>query len=215
MNGIEMPNIEFKNNIEKRIVNVRNSEDSICFYKDIEYFDESRPYERFIKATESLIRKSKDYKVFEGWVFNVLGIQYSQVHPNITAEMATIEMHHGPLFTLYDYVSVVLNHYLRTGRKITTFRVADTVLQEHFDLCVQVVMLDATSHEAVHNRDLFLNIKAGIGNINLFIKKYIDAFNPDQKYRIYNYINFCKSNPSFDTGVLDIDDIAPLIQDSL
>ena len=211
LNGVEMPNIKFRNNEERRIENLRDSEDAICLYKDIEFFDESRPCDRFVKACESIIRTSKDYKAFEAWVFNVLGIQYSQVHPSITAEMATIEMHHGPLFTLYDYVLIILRHYIMSGKKITTFRIADKVLQEHFDLCVQVVMLDVTSHEAIHNRDIFLNLKAGIGDINTFIHKYIDAFTQDQKYRIYNYINICKDTPSFDTGFLDIDNIAPLI----
>ena len=121
-------------------------------------------------------------------------------------------MHHGPIFTLYDVVSVILNFFMKTGKKINEFRLTDAVLQEHFDLRVQVVMMAVTNHEAFHNRDLFLNVKQGIGNLTEFIDRYKDCLDDIHKYKIWNYINLCKENDSFDRGYLDVDHIAKVIK---
>lgn len=72
-------------------------------------------------------------------------------------------------------------------------------------------MLTKTNHEGVHNRDIFLNLKQGLGDIGAFIKEYAPYLTDDQKYRIYRYILLCKENDSYDNGLLDIDSIAPLI----
>ena len=89
--------------------------------------------------------------------------------------------------------------------------IANEVIEEHFALRVQVVMLTKTNHEGVHNRDIFLNLKQGLGDIGAFIKKYADYLTDDQKYRVYRYILLCKENDSYDNGLLDIDSIAPLV----
>lgn len=207
-----IPNIKYKGNYSKEVQNESDKYDSICLFKDIEYFDDVKPLTNFIKDCERTIRSSKEYRVFEGWVSRVLGIDFCQVNPDITSSDATIEMHHGPLFTLYDYVSVILAHYLKYNKKITSFRITDTVLQEHFDLRVQVVMLTITNHEAVHNKDIFLNVKQGIGDISSFIEKYSDCLSNDYKYRIYRYIELCKESPSFDNGILDIEKVSKMIE---
>ena len=91
-------------------------------------------------------------------------------------------------------------------------RITDAVLEEHFELRVQVVMLAVTNHEATHNKDLFLNVNQGIGNINEFICLYKDCLDDIHKYKIWNYINMCKNNPSFDRGYLDVEHISKVIK---
>ena len=117
----------------------------------------------------------------------------------------------GNIFTLYDICETVLLKYLKTGYKINTLRIADTVLQEHFDLNVQIIMLAVTFHEAAHAKDMFLNLKQGVGDIANFIEKYKPYFDETQKYKIWNYINLCKTNDSFDKGILDVDKIEKMI----
>ena len=207
-----MPNIVYKGNYLKEISEEADEYSNISLYKDIEYFDDERSYNTFVKDCERMIRSSKDYKVFENYVMNILGINFCQVNPEITADDATIEMHHGPMFTLFDYVNIVLYDYIRKNKKITTFRISDTILEEHFDLNVQVVMLTKTNHEGVHNRDIFLNVMQGIGNASGFIAKYKDSLNDDYKYRIHRYLQLCKESPSFDNGFLDTEKVAKLVE---
>ena len=72
-------------------------------------------------------------------------------------------------------------------------------------------MVTKTNHEGIHNRDIFINTKQGIGNLNKFIAMYRAYFTEDQKYRIWNYMKICKEVKSFDTGILNIDYVQPLL----
>lgn len=181
----------------------------ISFYKPVSYFEyDPKNRTNFIKAVESLVRKSDDYKKFVAYVKNTVGLNFCQVSSSIVDDVdATVEMHHGPIFTLYDYCEIILNKYLDRCLPITTFAIANEVINEHFELRVQVVMLSKTNHEAVHNEDIFLNLKQGLGNINEFIRLYAPYFDNEHKYRIHRYIAMCKDNPSFDNGVLDYQEI--------
>mgnify|MGYP007007388690 CR=1 FL=1 len=52
----------------------------------------------------------------------------------------------------------------------------------------------------------------GTGNLTEFIDIYKDCLDDIQKYKIWNYINMCKSNPSFDRGYLDIEHVEKVIK---
>ena len=209
---MEFANIKYNGDVSKFIQAEDDPYASISMHKDTDYFQDEAEYTKFVKACESSIRRSQDYKVFISFIKNILGINFCQVSSKIYDTDATIEMHHGPIFTLFDITSVILNYFMKTGKKINTFRITDAVLQEHFDLRVQVVMLAVTNHEAAHNRDVFLHVKQGIGNLTEFLDFYKDCLDDIHKYKIWNYINMCKSNPSFDKGYLDVDHISKVIK---
>lgn len=208
-----LPNIKFTGKYIKMIENKSDSSQYISFYKPRAYFEyDPKTRNTFIKSVESLVRRSDDYKKFIAYVKNTVGLNFCQVSSNIIDEVdATVEMHHGPIFTLYDYCEILLNKYMDRNIPITTFALANDVINEHFALRVQVVMLSKTNHEGVHNGDIFLNLKQGLGNVNEFIKLYADHLDDEHKYRIHRYITMCKDNPSFDNGILDYEEIEKLI----
>lgn len=209
---MEFGNIKYTGDVSKFIEAEDDPYASVCFYKDIDYFQDEVLYTKFVKNCERMIRTSKDYKVFISFIKNVLGFNFCMAQSQISDKDATVEMHHGPIFTLYDITSVILNKFIKTGKKINSFRITDAVINEHFAMRVQVVMLAVTNHEAFHNRDLFLNVRQGIGNLTSFIDMYVDCLDDIHKYKIWNYINLCESNPSFDTGYLDIDHVKKMIK---
>jgi len=206
------PNIIYKRDVCKYIYATEDNNDCISLYKDREYFEDDIVYTSFIKNVEKMVRSDPDYKHFISQLKQKYGLDFCQACRQLTGQDVTIEMHHGPLFTLYDICEVVLLKFIKKGYKINTMRIADIVLQEHFDLRIQIVMLAVTSHEAVHNKDMFLNLKQGIGDIARFIEDYQAYFEDNQKYKIWNYINLSKNNDSFDKGVLDVDRIKPMFK---
>lgn len=208
---MDLPGITYEGGIEK-MVSSSDTTDVIVMYRPREYFLDDAAYKGFVKDVERMVRTSDDYKAFIQWVKRVLGINFCQVSSKILDGDATIEMHHGPIFTLYDYAAILLNDAIASGEKISTFRIASKLIEEHFALRVQVVMLAVTNHEAVSNRDLFLNIHQGIGNVDAFIKKYAHAFDDEQKYKVWSYINFSKSNQTYDTGILDVKNVTPMLK---
>lgn len=209
---MNIPGIVYKGGII-RTVEADDSDDVISMYKEREYFDEIEVYNSFVKKCEKVVRTSQDYSDFIKYIKEILGINFCQVSSQIVSGDATIEMHHGPIFTLFDYCAIILNEFLALGKKISTFRIANRVIQEHYDLRVQVVMLAVTNHEAVTNRDLFLNIRQGIGNVNEFIAKYGPYFDDDQKFKVWSYIEYSKHNDTYDTGILDVKNVTKMLRD--
>ena len=205
-------NIVYNEDVSRFVEVEGDPESFISLNKDLDFFRDDDCYIKFVKKCEQLVRHSPDYPIFVRWVKDVLGINFCQVSSQIYDTDATIEMHHGPIFTLYDITSIVLNDFLKKNRKINSMRIVDQVIQEHFDCRVQVVMLAVTNHEAAHNRDLFLNVNQGIGDISGFIEKYKNELEDIHKYKVWNYINLCKNNPSFDRGYLDIDHISKIVK---
>lgn len=216
---MNLPNIRYTGDYARFVENAEDPNQCIAFYKGADYFEDMVEYNKFAKAVENTVRTSDDYKRFVAWVKNTVGINFCQVSSNIVerdddekGKNCLIQMHHGPIFTLYDYVTIIMNKFIDEGKPISTFIIANEVIEEHFKLHVQVVMLAETNHEAVHNRDIFLNIRQGIGNISEFIREYAPYLTDDQKYRIHRYISLCQDNDSYDTGVLDCEKVEPLVQ---
>lgn len=213
---MDMPNITYKGDLARFIEATDGNDDPLLYFKDEEYFLSDSCYDKFIKEVERTVRTSKDYSAFVGYIKNTLGMNFCQVSSKIyESKNVEIEMHHGPIFTLYDICEVILNWFIRNKQRINSFRVADKVLQEHYDFHVQVIMLSVTAHEGVHNRDIFTHFNQGIGNVKEFIEIYHRYFSDEQKYKIWNYLHLCETpgfSKSFDTGLLDVDNIKKYIQ---
>ena len=87
------------------------------------------------------------------------------------------------------------------GWKISTFRIADTVLNEHIKNRIHVVMLSPTVHEEVHLREIFINIQQAWGDLHGFLKKYGKALSDEQ---IQKYNRYLDKSMMMDTNTYDI-----------
>lgn len=199
---MELPNIEYKGNISKDIFAKDDYYREIHYFKTSEDFIDEQSYSKFIKEVERVVRSNPDYKVFIDYIKHVLGIDFCQVFSHVYDKVdATVEFHHGPLFSLYDICEIELQRFLVDGLRVNVFRVADSVLDLHFQMKVNGVMLSRTVHEMAHNGDIFLN--QNIGDINGYIQSRARYFSSEIKYKVWNFIKLCESNSSFDRGALD------------
>jgi hypothetical protein len=113
-------------------------------------------------------------------------------------------MHHGPIFTLFDYCAIILEYFLIKKWKITTARVADLVLEEHQKNRIQVVMVSSTVHEEIHNGQIFINQKQAYGDLQAFINKYAIAISDDYREMVNRYVDRSLMYDSSDFGVLEL-----------
>ena len=202
---MEMPNITYKGNLAKNISADDDYYQEIAYFKTIEDFIDETSYSRFIKAVENMVRTSNDYKAFVDYIKNTLGLDFCQVFSKVYDKVdANVEFHHGPIFTLYDICEVELTKFIKTGQRINTFRVADAVLDLHFNMKVNGVLLSTTVHEMVHNQDIFINLNQAIGDVNAYIEENARYFTPEVKYKLWTYAKMCEDNQSFDKGGLDL-----------
>ena len=186
-----------------------NSMYQIPLYKDVEYFSNIESYVNFIKGCERVVRNNDRYKKYIYYLKNVVGLNHCQVLSGIEPDEGgkiDIEMHHGPIFTLYDYCEIILEYFIVKKWKISTFRIADLVLEEHQKNHIQVVMLLSTVHEEVHNRNIFINYQQAWGDLNAFVKKYGIAMSDNLKEKLNKYIDRSMMYDSNDFGVLKLSD---------
>lgn len=181
-----------------------NSLHTIPFFKPDEYFNSLESTNHFIAGVEKLVRSSDRYSKYKSYLMDEVRLDHCQVLSDLTNLDCDIELHHGPIFTLYDICSIIVEYFLMRKWKLSTFRVADQVLTEHEKNHVNCVMLSSSMHEQVHNRNIFISMKQAWGDVNAFITKYYDAISPEYRMKYNRYVDACMIRESEDYGILEI-----------
>jgi len=205
---IDLPGIKYKKTNKNPTIDGESSLYTLPFYKDTEYFSNLDNFVGFVKAVESTVRTSKYYSRYISYIKNEVGLNFCQVLSNIKQEdedtPVEIEMHHGPILTLFDYICILVDWSLYNNKKITTFNIANKMLEEHFENNVQIVMLSKTVHEEVHENNIFLHTKHAFGDLNAFLDRYKEGLSQEQIDKINKYISLCEKYDSFDKGTLNL-----------
>lgn len=200
-----MENILYSND-ELLTVSNRNELFDISLYATETSLRSIESFVEFIKACVRTVRRLDEYSSFKAQLAEA-GLTRCQVLGHIDSDGddgVEVEMHHGPILTLFDYCAIVIDYLLFHKEKITTFRVARMVMDAHWDGMVQVVMLSKTVHELVDTGQIFINFNQCTGNINAFLKKYRDGLNPERIEKINRYIEMSKEFDSFDNNLLEL-----------
>lgn len=203
-------NIEVTGGKTNPTLDCEDSDFIIPFYKDDDYFFVLQNFVDFVKSVEALVRKHPDYTEYIG-ILRSYGLTKCQVMSNIDTEdesfeKTKIEMHHGPILTLFDIVAIVTEWAIQEQKKITTFYIADLVLQEHYDHTVQVVMLSKTVHEQVHQNNVWINVNQAFGRLDVFLERYRSGLTTRHIQKINDYLNKSIEKDSYHNGCLRIND---------
>ena len=171
------------------------------FNKSEVNFSDKNTREKFIKSVERRVRRSKLYKAYINYLKNDLKMDRCAVFGNLQSDKKSktkIEMHHGPIFTLYDYVSIVLTKFLneKEDSKLNTFDVAAEVLMLHKRKLVTTVMLSEAVHKSMDNPKTapFLTLEQTFGDLFEFVKEYGKYFSPKNIYNLKSYFDNYKYN---------------------
>lgn len=199
-----LPDIIYDKNNLTPILDAKTSFYNIPMYKDTDYLSNYESYVNFVKGIEKAVRGNDRYKKYISYLKKEVKLNRCQVLKNITDEDADIEMHHGPIFTLFDICAIVLEYFVIKKWKISTFRIADVVLDEHQKNRIQVVMVSTTVHQEIHNGDIFINYHQAWGDMNAFIKKYGIAMSDEYREQLNRYIDRSLLYDSTDFSLLDL-----------
>jgi len=199
-----LPEIIYDKSKITPIVDAKTSLYQVPYYKDSEYFSNFESYNTFIKGCERLVRSSDRYKKYISFLKRNVKLDRCQVLKNITDDDADIEMHHGPIFTLYDYCAIITEYFLMRQWKISTPRIAQVVLEEHERHRIQIVMVSSTVHEEIHARNIFINQNQAFGDLHSFLVKYGIAISDEYKEKLNRYIDRSLLMDSNDFGVLEL-----------
>ena len=202
--GKSLPDIIYNKTKITPIIDSKNSFYNMPYYKSVEYFENYESYVAFIKGCERLVRQNDKYRKYINYLKKEVRLDRCQVLKNITDEDASIEMHHGPIFTLFDICAIILEYFIIKKWRVSTPRIADLVLDEHAANRNGIVMVSKTMHEEIHNNNLFINYHMMFGDVESFIKKYNKAISEDYKQQINRYIDRSLLYDSNDFGILEL-----------
>lgn len=168
-------------------------------------------YNKFIKNVEQLVRRSKEYKAYKDYIFNTVGLNYCMVFPNINANLSeknskvTIELHHGPLLTLYDSCCIITDHYLENDIPVTSLSIMKAVLDEHFENNIQVMPLCDLAHKLFHAQQIYINPRQAWGYTPRFLEKYQDGISDRMVMILNKNLDLARKYNSIDKDcILDI-----------
>lgn len=187
-----------------------NSMYYLTYDKGEEFFSIYENEIRFYKGVEDAVRRHPFYSKYIKYLIDIVGIKGCQVLSNIEIPEGkkgnvTIEMHHGPMLTLFDVVDI-MTHWYRAQNypHITTCFIANAVLEEHRLNNVRTVLLAKSVHQQVHEGEIFLNYNQGFGYTDVFLKKYEAGITDAMADKINKYIEESKAHDSFDNDVLKL-----------
>lgn len=204
--GKNLPDIIYDKSKITPIVDAKTSYYNIPYYKNLDYFSNYESYVNFIKGCERMVRNDDRYNKYINYLKKEVKLNRCQVLKNITDEDADIEMHHGPIFTLFDYCAIILEYFILKKWKISTFRIADLVLDEHQKNRIHIVMVSKTIHEEIHNHDMFINYHQAYGDLCSFFKKYGIALSDEYREQVNRYIDRSLLYDSNDFGILELNE---------
>lgn len=201
----KFPDIEIYNQFFNPTITSPNSPYEISFYQTKETLLDIETYKKFLDSAVSRFRKSKRYKHYKGYLMG-LGLDHCQFNGNITAEMASIEMHHC-ILTIYDVAIIITEHVLNTKGYISTFDLVQLLKQEHGKNMIALVMLSLTAHQLEHNtEEFYISPSMCFGNWYKFLEKYNTGISQDIAFKILFYIKRAIENEgkSIDSNLLDL-----------
>lgn len=180
-----LPNIQYSTESSRSIVDSPDALYKLQFEKNEEYYSNLESKVRFLKGCEKLVRIDDRYRKYIFLLKKKCKLNKCQVLSKLTDQDCTIEMHHGPIFTLYDYAEIISDYHIDRGDDITTFDIANEILDLHWDHKIQVVMLSSSMHEEVHKREIFINLQQAWGDLHGFLEKYPLGADLKEKYNRY------------------------------
>jgi hypothetical protein len=136
-----MEEFELKGKKNPKIKAIEEDE-QISFYLDKDKLSDPEVFENFTKSCELMIRKDPRYTNYISFL-KENGFNKDVVQSGIDNDKfpnTSIEMHHGPMFNLYELCSIVIDHKLSNDEKVCTFDIADIILTEHEKHNIQVGM---------------------------------------------------------------------------
>lgn len=144
--------------------------------------------EKMISFIEKQIRSSYEYRQYIRYLKEELDLTKCALLPGIDCSegAASLEFHHYPL-NLYEITEVIgkqLIDGLSENEKVSTFEIAQRVMEEHFRGTIGLIPLTKTLHEMAHNKAIIIPISKVNGNYKKFVEKYSNYINQDIKDRI-------------------------------
>lgn len=198
-----MQSFTFAGSKNPRIVNPTDPDKVLKLYSNKRDLEDYDTYTLFVNGVKSIVRKDERYTKYKEVLYNI-GLDHCQWFGNISKDMAPLEMHHGPIFNLFEICSIVTDHLLKEDKSVNSFMVADEVLSAHERHEIGLVMLCETAHEAAEAGHIFLPYKMMFGKLDRFLKHYKKGLTKEHFGTLSQYLKLSDKYDATDNGIFEL-----------
>ena len=136
----------------------------------IKTFESEAEYNKFIRNVETTIRRSIEYKMWKGYIIDVLGIKTCMI-TNERIDECSIEVHHH-LPSLFTVVKAIVNKKIENKEEFSTFDISLEAIELHFQNKIGYATLIKSMHEKFHNGFLSIPRELVKGDYMYFVNEY-------------------------------------------
>jgi hypothetical protein len=178
--GVDIPNNEQRIEFTMSVSDFDINNAQIASEEDIDV--------KMIGYIEKQVRNSYEYRAYITYLKEELDLTRCALLPNIDIKNIEVglEFHHHP-FTLYDIAEAVTKSMfsdLKENETLSTFKVAEKIVEEHYANKVGLIPLTETLHEMAHNNSIVIPMDKVNGNYKEFIREYHKHLDKDKLDRI-------------------------------
>ena len=182
-------------------IEVKSNIESLELYSDtypfsltlrMKNFDSEASYKKFIRNCEMLVRRSVEYKLWRGYIIDVLKINKCMITQETISEV-TIEVHHH-VPSMYCLVQALVNKCIDANEEFCTFDICTNAIELHFKNKVGYVTLLRSMHEKFHNGALDIPIEMVKGDFRSFVSGYSKFLDDEELDKIQYRLAINESN---------------------
>ena len=158
-------------------------------------FDSEASYKKFVHNCEMLVRRSIEYKLWRGYIIDVLKINKCMITQESMSEV-TVEVHHH-IPSMYTLVKAIVNKYIEDNQEFCTFDICTDAIELHFQNKIGYVTLLRSMHEKFHNGALDIPVEFVKGDFRNFVSRYSQFLDDEDLDKMQYRLAMNESNCSW------------------
>jgi len=158
-------------------------------------FDSEASYKKFVHNCEMLVRRSIEYKLWRGYIIDVLKINKCMITQESMSEV-TVEVHHH-IPSMYSLVKAIVNKYIEDNQEFCTFDICTDAIELHFQNKIGYVTLLRSMHEKFHNGALDIPVEFVKGDFRNFVSRYSQFLDDEDLDKMQYRLAINESNCSW------------------
>lgn len=199
---MRLPNLEnFKNANEidvRRVTEVPTVEQNVVIMSDKDKLN-------VINQIERAVRSSSEYRQYVAFLKKEIDMTQCAFFHNVNnkdGKKVSIEIHHEP-FTLFDITKIVLESWQTQMKKVNILKIAEEVMQLHYQNKVGLIPLSLTVHELVHSGKILIPLQNVYGDFVSFLEEYDHYITEDLRDTLEKKFTMSKDVAAQDTSILE------------
>ena len=159
---------------------------------------------KYCTMIKMMVRSSPEYRDYVKFLKKHMHMDKCVVFQNLQTENKrySIELHHDP-FTLMEIINVVVTKRQELGETLNPYRVAEEVLELHYDDKVGLINLSVTAHELAEKGRIFIPLQRIYQRYDLFVEEYEEYMDATLKQKIEMIIQMSQKCDQIVSDVLD------------